>query len=125
MAGPMIALESKTYDSKDDGTGKKHFSPLIPFAGDTAKLIVSLNVLSIDADAQVSLYLQHSLDGQNWTDAQTLAAAITTVSFNIFTTNNNYGPFVKIRMHVEDPTAPATVRYAECEVIVFGKQYVA
>lgn len=125
MAGPMLALERKTYASKDNGTGEKHFSPLIPFAGDTAKLIVSLNILSIDADAQVSLYLQHSLDGQNWTDAQTLIAAATTVSFAVVTTNNDYGPFAKIRMHVEDPTAPAAVRYAECEVIVFGKQYVA
>ncbi len=109
MYGPDISFILGDYNSREGGTGREFFA-LIPFAANVSKLSVSVNIVEIDANTDINITLEESLDGENWALAELLTASpITATAFKVLHTTKDFGAMARLRIKVEANTGSIAV----------------
>jgi hypothetical protein len=122
MYGPDISFILGDYNSREGGTGREFFA-LIPFAANVSKLSVSVNIVEIDANTDINITLEESLDGENWALAELLTASpITATAFKVLHTTKDFGAMARLRIKVEANTGSIAVN-SRLEVRVSGKPF--
>ena len=121
MFGPIIVLEENEYLSKASGAVQFYYSKPIPFARVCSKLFASVQVYSVDATTNISVSIEHSLDGVNWDASEDLfALASCSTGYNVYNNSSDFGAFTRIALGVQD-NGTSTVKQARVEIRVFGK----
>jgi len=122
MFGPITLFDMTMYECTSGGAEQKYYSDLVPFARGTSILIASLNIRSLTPNAQVSLYLEHSLDGVEWEALETMTSAgpIAVTGYTSYSNTKDYGPFLRFAVGVDDSTTTG-IEQAQLQVRVYGK----
>ena len=122
MYGPDTSFLLGDYNSREGGTGREFFG-IVPFAASVSKLSVSLNLLEIDANTDINLTLEESLDGENWVMVELLTSSpITATGHKVLHTTKDFGAMARLRLKVEANAGTIAVN-SRLEGRVSGKPF--
>jgi len=102
MYGPETLFRRGDHTSREGGTGRE-FLAAIRFAGNVKTVTFALNIVEIDANTNVFVTLEESLDGQNWSTVELFngGAAFTAIGYQVMHSTKDFGGFARVRLKVE------------------------
>jgi hypothetical protein len=118
---PVQAFPPSTLFSKTDGTSATYYYE-IPFADQSKVISFGINKVAFSTNAQLSVALEHSMDGTNWYSEETLLNNTSATGYVQVQSANNFGSRARIALAVSASAGGAQV-HCTLQAWVTGKPF--